>query len=248
MRGPRTPTVDAADRSAATDAPFDPARSSATSSRSARSKSTELVGRHGRVHPARGLLRALPPRSCRGRARPTWMPAAPSSSSTCAATRAASSPPLACREPVHRAGPDLLAGGRQGRADRHRRQPGRGRHGPAIEVVVPHRPWHRVGQRDRRRRAPGHAAGRRSSAQTLVRQGHRPAVAGAGRRGRRRSASRSPVADAGQALDPRCRHRAGRRGRRPGRRACRARTRCSTGRSTCSAAARRRVDRPPDAA
>ena len=71
--------------------------------------------------------------------------------------------------------------------------------------------------------------------QTVVRQGHGPAVAGAARRRRRIQADDRQVADAGQALDPQGRADAGRR-RDAARAGPRRRpTRCWTRRSRCSA-------------
>ena len=85
----------------------------------------------------------------------------------------------------------------------------------------PRRPRHRLGQRDRRGRAPGPGPGdarRRDD----VRQGHRPAVDRAPGQ-RRAQADDRQVADARQALDPPGRDRAGRRRGDAG--AARARTR-----------------------
>ena len=96
----------------------------------------------------------------------------------------------------------------------------------------PDRRRQRVGQRDRRGRAPGHGAcaPRRPA---VVRQGHRPAVAGAERRGRCLQADHRPLADPEQALDQR--HRPHARCRRdPARRHSRpAAIRHSTRRSSC---------------
>ena len=127
-------------------------------------------------------------------------------------------------------------------ARRRRDEPGHPRR-------LPHRRRQRLGERDRRGRAPGHRAGdaRRPD---VVRQGHRPAVAGADRRGRGVQAHDRPLADPGQALDPRRRADPGRRGRDPGRPARRRRTRRSTRRSRCSARtalSARPPAAPPDA-
>ncbi len=79
---------------------------------------------------------------------------------------------------------------------------------------LPHRCRQRVGQRDRRRRPPGHEAGE-ARRPAVVRQGHRPAVAGARRRQRVQADDR-PLADTRQALDPRRRPDPGRRRDDPG--------------------------------
>ena len=63
------------------------------------------------------------------------------------------------------------------------------------------------------RSSPAHSRTRAGDAgrPAVVRQGHRPAVAGADRRGRGVQADDRPLADAGQALDPQDRAHAGRR-------------------------------------
>ena len=71
---------------------------------------------------------------------------------------------------------------------------------PEADDRVPHRRRQRVGQRDRRWRPPGQQAGH-AHRPAVVRQGHRPAVAGARRRQRVQADDRA-LADAGQALDP----------------------------------------------
>ena len=93
-------------------------------------------------------------------------------------------------------GVDLLGAGREGR---RRSRPTRSADGvatdPDLRIVVPDRRRERVGQRDRRRGPPGHGAGdpRRPD---VVRQGDRPAVAGADRRGRGVQAHDRALADA----------------------------------------------------
>ena len=90
-----------------------------------------------------------------------------------------------------------------GRADRRpTRSPAAPPRTRRSEVVCLDRRRQRVGQRDRRRGAPGHRPGDARRPDD-VRQGHRPAVAGADRRGRRVPADHRPLADARQALDPR---------------------------------------------
>ena len=91
-----------------------------------------------------------------------------------------------------------------------------------------------------RSRTRGRAHARRPA---VVRQGHRPAVAGAERRGRRVQADDRALADPGQALDPRHRPDAGCRRDRCRRRSRPAATRRSTRRSRCWPARRLRPRR-----
>ena len=95
----------------------------------------------------------------------------------------------------------LLGAGRQGQPGPDRCAGRRRRDEPEHPGRGPHRWRQRVGQRDRRRRPPGLEAGdaRRPA---VVRQGDRPGVAGADRRGRRVQADHRPLAHARQALDP----------------------------------------------
>ena len=121
------------------------------------------------------------------------------------------------RQPVHRLGRDLLgAGRRRERRSRPTPSPDGVATSPDIRVVVPDRRRQRLGERDRRGRPPGLQAcdPRRPD---VVRQGHRPAVAGAQRRGRGVQTHDRALADAGQALDPRDRAHSRRGGRDPGR-------------------------------
>ena len=95
-----------------------------------------------------------------GRPRPRRRPAGRSSSSTCAATRAATSRPRGRREPVHRLGPDLLGAGRQGQPDGEPTPiPGGAATDPTIRARLLIDRGTRVGERDRRRRAPGQRPG-----------------------------------------------------------------------------------------
>ncbi len=111
------------------------------------------------------------------------------------------------------AGTDLLGAGRERRPARDPGPAGRRRDGPEAADRLPHRRRERLGERDRGGCPPGLEAGH-AGRPDLVRQGHRAALDRAHRRGRRGQAHDRPVADAGQALDPRGRADAGRRRRR----------------------------------
>ena len=101
-----------------------------------------------------------------------------------------------------------------GRPGRHGRAARRRRHERRPPDRVPHRRRQRLGQRDRGRRPAGHGTGA-ARRPDVVRQGNRPAMAGADRRGRCVPPDRGPLADPEQALDPRRGAGAGRPGRGP---------------------------------
>ena len=123
-------------------------------------------------------------------------------------------------QPVHRIGHALLGAGGRRDADPDRRGGRRGRHRPGDPGDLPRRWRKRIGQRDRRGGPAGQRAGDARRPDD-VRQGDRPAVAGAHRRRWRVPPDHRPLAHPGQALDPRrghrtrCRRRRSRRMSRP---------------------------------
>ena len=166
--------------------------------------------RDGRLHRARRASRTPPPTTCRTRLK-AHLDGGPDE----AHPRPARQPGrlrhgrAQDRQPVHRVRAGLLGAGRAGqpgrdrRARRRRRDRRRPPASSSSSTAAARRPA---------RSSPGalqdteRAHARRPA---VVRQGHRPAVAGAERRGRGVQADDRPLADPGQALDPR------RRARRP---------------------------------